>query len=338
MRRNRLIATGAAGLLCGLAALGTLAFGAAKNPPKPPTDNAKGGVKVVLDKTSNVLNFENAVIDDSTEGTVTVSNGGTVVASFRLIGELNVPQSSGDVSALTNQLQLDVYKSGADTPLYTGSVAGFNAASGFDLGALYPSQGVQTPKSVTLRFALSLPGTEDDATDNLLQGLGPFDQRFRFEATQRTTVAASPRPGIETTDVTSGSFGGANTAPKDSAERIRSLGTGESRQSQGSVESSSSVQPASSGHTRESTPVAHAGSEKKADKPEKQDKRAPVAEKRREAERGNGSHPPDSVGVASAGGRVAGGWSLTTLLFGGLTIFAAVGLLLTLPTTWGRTR
>ena len=342
MRRNRLIATGAAGLLCSLAALGTYAFGAGKNPPKPPTDNAKGGVKVVLSKSSNVLNFQNAVIGDYTQGAVTVSNGGTVAASFRLKGEISQPTS---YEALTDRLQLSVfraYPNAGEVNIYNGSVTGFNAAAtGHDLGTLFPAAGAQTPKSVNLRFELSLPSRVGE-DDNVLQNIGPFDQRFVFEATQRTTVAGSVRPGTETTVAQNGTFGGSDSTTKDSTKRIRSVATGESRQTQSSSgqagESGSNLQTASSREVGGSSSAGGAGSDKKADKVEKHE-REPASDARREAHQAHGSPQPESVSVASAGERIgAGGWSLTTLLLGGLTIFAAVGLLLTLPTTWGRIR
>src|SRR5688572_32239831 len=126
MRRNRLIKTGAAGLLCGLAALATLALAAPKNPPKNPP-NGNGQVEIGLNKDSNVLDFENAAIGDHTNDSVVVSNAGKLAADFKLVGEMTAPQSAGP---LADQLQLVVSK-GA-TQLYSGSVAGFNAAAGLD--------------------------------------------------------------------------------------------------------------------------------------------------------------------------------------------------------------
>src|SRR5688572_15020071 len=184
MRRNRLIKTGAAGLLCGLAALATLAFAAPKNPPKgPPADTPRGNgqVEIGLSKDSNVLDFENAAIGDHTNDSFVVSNDGKLAADFKLVGQMTAPQSAGP---LADRLQLVVSK-GA-TQLYSGSVAGFNAAAGFDLGTLHPKQGSRTPKNLILNFQLSLPSTGGNAGDNVLQSLGPIDQRFRIDAVQNT--------------------------------------------------------------------------------------------------------------------------------------------------------
>jgi hypothetical protein len=192
MRQRRLISTGAAGLLCGLAALATLALGAPKNPPNgPPADVPRGNgqVEIGLSKDSNVLNFDNAAIGDHTNGSVVVSNAGKLAADFALTGAITAPQSA---SALTDQLQLAVSK--GNTPLYSGSVSGFNAAGSLPLGTLYPKQGSRTPKNVTLNFQLSFPTTGGDAADNALQNLGPIDQRLRIDATQHTG-AQSNGPG-----------------------------------------------------------------------------------------------------------------------------------------------
>ena len=188
MRRNRLIKTGAAGLLCGLAALATLALAAPKNPPKNPP-NGNGQVQIGLSKDSNVLDFENAAIGDHTNDSVVVRNDGKLAADFKLKGQMTAPQSA---SPLANRLRLVISK--GTTQLYSGSVAGFNAASGFNLGTLYPQQGSRTPKNLTLNFQLSLPSTGTNVGDNLLQNLGPIDQRFRIDAVQNTG-AQSNSPG-----------------------------------------------------------------------------------------------------------------------------------------------
>jgi hypothetical protein len=188
MRRNRLIKTGAAGLLCGLAALATLALAAPKNPPKNPP-NGNGQVEIGLSKDSNVLDFENAAIGDNTNDSVVVRNDGKLAADFKLVGQMTAPQSA---SPLANRLRLVVTK-GA-TQLYSGSVAGFNAATGFNLGTLYPQQGNRTPKNLTLNFRLSLPSAGGSAGDNSLQNLGPIDQRFRIDAVQNTGAQSNSPP------------------------------------------------------------------------------------------------------------------------------------------------
>jgi hypothetical protein len=193
MRRNRLIKTGAAGLLCGLAALATFALAAPKNPPKgPPAEVPRGNgqVEIGLSKDSNMLDFENAAIGDHTNDSVVVSNAGKLAADFELAGELNATQSAGP---LADQLQLIVSK--GTTQLYSGSVAGFNAAGSLPLGTLYPKQGDRTPKNVTLNFQLSFPTTGSDAVDNALQNLGPIDQRFRIDATQHTGAQSNGPAG-----------------------------------------------------------------------------------------------------------------------------------------------
>jgi hypothetical protein len=195
MRRKRLIQTGAASLLCGLAGLATLALGAPKNPPKGPPANPPAGngqVEIGLNKNSNMLDFQNAAIGDHTNDSVVVSNAGKLAADFRLVGEMAAAQSAGP---LDDQLQLIVSK--GTTQLYSGSVAGFNAAPGFELGTLYPKQGNRSPKNITLNFQLSFPTTGSDVGDNLLQSLGPIDQRFRIDATQHTG-AQSSRPADAT--------------------------------------------------------------------------------------------------------------------------------------------
>ena len=145
-------------------------------------------MEIGLSKTSNMLDFQNAAIGDHTNDSVVVSNDGKLAADFKLAGELDAVQSAGP---LDDQLQLIVSK--GTTQLYSGSVAGFNAADGFDLGTLYPKQGNRSPKNLTLNFQLSFPTTGTDAGDDLLQSLGPIDQRFRVNATQHTG-AQSNRP------------------------------------------------------------------------------------------------------------------------------------------------
>jgi hypothetical protein len=193
MRRNRLIKTGAASLLCGLAALAALALAAPKNPPKGPpaeTPPGNGQVEIGLSKDSNVLDFENAAIGDHINDSVVVSNDGKLAADFKLVGELTATPSA---SLLADQLQLVVSR--GTTQLYSGSVADFNAASGFNLGTLYPKQGNKTPKNLTLNFQLSFPTTGTSGGDNLLQNLGPIDQRFRIDAIQSTGAQSNSPAG-----------------------------------------------------------------------------------------------------------------------------------------------
>ena len=192
MRQRRLISTGVASLLCGLAALATLALGAPKDPkagngPPSQVPVGNGQVEITLSKTSDVLNFSNAVIGDYRTGSVTVGNGGKLAADFSLSGDLVIPTTSPGASALADQLQLQVSRTASNTsptPLYLGSVSGFNAAGALPLGKLYPKQGPKQPKSVTLNFQLSFPSTGTDAGDNALQNLGPIDQRFVIDAAQ----------------------------------------------------------------------------------------------------------------------------------------------------------
>jgi hypothetical protein len=195
MRRKRLISTGVAGLLCGLATLATLALGAPQGPPAG-VPVGHGQVDIGLDKGADVLDLPNAAIGDHKSGSVVVSNAGRLAADFALAGDLQVPSGAQGVSALTSQLQLVVSKSqagGPTTQLYSGSVSGFNAAGSFALGTLQPRQGSRTPKELTLNFQLSFPSTGSAAGDNALQNLGPIDQRFRIEATQANGASASNR-------------------------------------------------------------------------------------------------------------------------------------------------
>jgi hypothetical protein len=208
MRHRRLISTGAACLLCGLAALATLALGAPKNPPNgPPADVPRGNgqVKIGLSKGSNVIDLPNAAIGDNTNDSVVVSNDGRLAADFQLAGDLVVPAGAQGATALADQLQLVV--SQGTTQLYSGSVAGFNAAGAFALGTLYPTQGSRTPTSLTLNFDLSFPSTGDDADDNALQNLGPIDQQFRIDATQQSGAPS-------TRDNSNRAASGAGPSPK----------------------------------------------------------------------------------------------------------------------------
>ena len=193
MRQRRLISTGVASLLCGLAALATLALGAPKDPkpgngPPSQVPPGNGQVDITLSKTSDVLDLSNAVIGDTKSGSVTVGNGGKQAADFTLTGDLVIPVTSPGADALADQMQLQVSKTAgaATTQLYSGSITGFNAAGALPLGIIYPPHGPKQPKSVTLNFELSFPSTGTDAGDNALQDLGPIDQRFVIHALKST--------------------------------------------------------------------------------------------------------------------------------------------------------
>ena len=340
MRRNRLIATGAASLFCGLAALGALALGAPK-PTTPPPAAEQGQVKINLSKTSDVLDFQNAVIGDTTQGTVTVSNGGKLAAEFRLSGLLQTEQSTVGATALANQLQLSVYKtfpSAAETLVYTGSISNFNTQS-FNLGTLYPPKGSLTPKSVNLRFKLEFPTTGDADGDNALQNLGPFDERFVIDAAQRASVAGSINPDSSSGTERAGALNSQDTA------QLRSSGLGSVREVETSApDAVADHRPAtdsttSAGDNLRDTSATSPKPEASKDSPGGSSRREDAAPQNEVASKQR-SHAPESVGVATAGNGEArsSGLTLTTVLAAALTILAGLGLLFTLPTTSGRIR
>jgi len=107
---------------------------------------------------SVAFGLRNARIGASDAGTLTISNTGSVAATFTLDGAV-------DQNALTRQLQVRASVSvagGDERPLYEGPLAGFPALSA---GRVEPGQAAR------FDFGVILPSTGSAAGDNALQGL-----------------------------------------------------------------------------------------------------------------------------------------------------------------------
>ena len=110
-------------------------------------------------------------IGDTSNGSITITNTGSLAAVYSLDGSL-----SGS-SALGNQLTLKIYKDADNTgsPIYNGTLAGLGSIS---LGTFSASGDAHT-----YYFHVSLPTTGADAGDNAFQGLSATES-LTWSATQ----------------------------------------------------------------------------------------------------------------------------------------------------------
>ncbi|HXV58695.1 MAG TPA: TasA family protein [Gaiellaceae bacterium] len=107
---------------------------------------------------------------DEADGSVTITNTGSLAGDYELSGE-----ASGD---LADALELELYKDDdgqAGAKLYDGSLADFDSV---DLGVFAADGG-----SHTFYFHVSFPSTGSDAGDNALQGTSA-SATFTWSATQ----------------------------------------------------------------------------------------------------------------------------------------------------------
>lgn len=131
---------------------------------------ATGSLAMSRSGSGAILTLSAMKIGDSTSGSVTITNTGTLAGAYTLSGS-----SSGD-AALTGQLHLTVYKdTDGGTALYSGTLAGFSSVG---LGTFAASGDAHT-----FYFHVSLPSAGSDAADNLLQGLSASES-FTWTATQ----------------------------------------------------------------------------------------------------------------------------------------------------------
>jgi hypothetical protein len=110
-------------------------------------------------------------IGDTSNGSITITNTGSLAAVYSLDGSL-----SGS-SALGNQLTLKIYKDADNTgsPIYNGTLAALGSIS---LGTFSAGGDAHT-----YYFHVSLPTTGADAGDNAFQGLSATES-LTWSATQ----------------------------------------------------------------------------------------------------------------------------------------------------------
>jgi spore coat-associated protein N len=110
-------------------------------------------------------------IGDTANGSITITNTGSLAAVYSLDGSL------GGSSALGNQLTLKIYKDADNTgsPIYNGALAGLGSLS---LGTFNASGDAHT-----YYFHVSLPSTGTDAGDNAFQGVSATES-LTWSATQ----------------------------------------------------------------------------------------------------------------------------------------------------------
>ena len=109
-------------------------------------------------------------IGDTTTGSVTITNTGTLGGAYTLAG------SSSGSSVLANQLHLMLYEDvDGGTAIYDASLGGFSSVA---LGTFAANN-----DSHTFYFHVSLPSTGSNAGDNALQGLSA-DESFTWSAVQ----------------------------------------------------------------------------------------------------------------------------------------------------------
>jgi hypothetical protein len=131
---------------------------------------ATGSLAMSRSNSGAILSLSAMKIGDTTSGSVTITNTGTLSGAYTLAGS-----SSGD-AALAGQLHLTVYKdTDGGTALYSGTLAGFSSVG---LGTFAASGDAHT-----FYFHVSLPSAGSDAADNLLQGLSASES-FTWTATQ----------------------------------------------------------------------------------------------------------------------------------------------------------
>jgi len=110
-------------------------------------------------------------IGDSTSGSVTITNTGSLAAVYTL------DSSVSGSSALAGQLRLKIYKDvdNSGTAVYDGALSGVGSAA---LGTFAANGDAHT-----FYFHVSLPTTGTDAGDNAFQGLSS-SVAFTWSATQ----------------------------------------------------------------------------------------------------------------------------------------------------------
>lgn len=118
-----------------------------------------------------ILSASGMKIGDTVNGSVTITNTGTLAGSYTLSG------SNSGSSALAGQLQLKIYEDAdnSGTPVYSGSLSGFSSAS---LGTFAANGDAHT-----FYFHVSLPSAGSDTADNAFQGLST-SETFTWSATQ----------------------------------------------------------------------------------------------------------------------------------------------------------
>src|SRR4051812_11353862 len=123
--------------------------------PTTISSNAFASGSLTMSRSGSGAIFSSAAmkIGDTTTGSVTITNTGTLAGAYTLAGT-----SSGNAS-LASQLHLTLYKDvdGSGTPLYDASLGSFSVS----LGTFAASGGAHT-----FFFHVSLPSTGSDAGDN----------------------------------------------------------------------------------------------------------------------------------------------------------------------------
>jgi spore coat-associated protein N len=168
-------------ILLSLAAVGAISVAAIggtfanfTSAPTSISSNAFASGTLTMSSSSNSAIFSSAAmkIGDTANGSITITNTGTLAGAYTLQGSL----VSGSSAALASQLHLTIYKDtdNSGTPVYNGSLGGFSAS----LGTFAATNGAHT-----FYFHVSLPSTGTDAGDNVLQGLSA-DETFTWTATQ----------------------------------------------------------------------------------------------------------------------------------------------------------
>ena len=121
--------------------------------------------------TGAIFSAGNMKIGDSTTGSITINNTGTLAADYTLTGAI-----TGN-AALAGDLKLKIYADvdGSGTPIFDGALDG---VSGLDLGTFAATSGTHT-----YYFHISLPTTGSSSGDNSLQGK-TATAAFTWTATQ----------------------------------------------------------------------------------------------------------------------------------------------------------
>ena len=118
-----------------------------------------------------VLSASGMKIGDTVNGSVTITNTGTLAGSYTLSG------SNSGSAALAGQLQLKIYEDtdNSGTAVYSGSLSGLSSAS---LGTFAANGDAHT-----FYFHVSLPSAGSDTADNAFQGLST-SETLTWSATQ----------------------------------------------------------------------------------------------------------------------------------------------------------
>jgi spore coat-associated protein N len=138
-------------------------------------------------ETDGVLGLADMAIGDSTSGTLTVKNTGTIGGIYAVTGK---PGTGGIDGTLAQSAIVRIWKDAAGTgaPAVEQSLAAFNAGSGVGGLTLAKSDGAAGgTDETTLKFEVSLPSSST-GTDNDLQGLAG-NEVFHVHADQRAGQA-----------------------------------------------------------------------------------------------------------------------------------------------------